>query len=78
MSVGRYINNEEHICQKMNVLKMRRIIGSQLVESTKVSFECNSNLGISATLMSDIPKLGETAGLIKRGYNEQPKSKFQN
>jgi len=57
---------------------MRRIIGSQLMESTKVSFECNSNLGISATLMSDIPKLGETAGLIKRGYNEQPKSKFQN
>jgi len=28
------------------------------MESTKVSFGCNSNLGAYATSMSDIPKLG--------------------
>ena len=43
---------------KMRLGKME-IIGSQLMESTKVSFGCNSNLEISATSMSDIPKLYE-------------------
>jgi hypothetical protein len=34
-----------------------KIINSQLMESPKVSFGYNSNLGVYATLMSDIPKL---------------------
>jgi len=34
-----------------------KIINSQLMESTKVSFGYNSNLGVYTTLMSDILKL---------------------
>jgi hypothetical protein len=47
-----------------------KIIGGQLMESTKVSFGCNSNLGAYATSMSDIPKLYEI-NLVIRNFNHE-------
>jgi hypothetical protein len=54
---------------KMRLRKMK-IIGGQLMESTKVSFGCNSNLGAYATSMSDIPKLYEI-NLVIRNFNHE-------
>ncbi len=45
---------------------------------SEVYFGYNTILEGYLQLTADINELGETAGLIKRGYNEQSKNKFQN